>query len=298
METSARYGLKLLEWILPLCLVADNHYHPYFYYDHSTVSYYSDPLPYFILVEDFLLCLSQDLKSAVLYKSSELIQYYRQSISETINQCESLLTCSMDPFDILKQYMDYSTLDGYYTIMAQPCFGKFYSREFIASKVPKELPYYQELVDAADRRFSIIRNLTSNYYTVFTYSGLRDFCETGVFCDMPREYVQPCTTKEKLSLMQALKDGIADGSITGLIVNPSKFQIPEYLTFTISPDKGIHIFTTLMFEEKAYHSNMHILEPIISKAFFDFILSLPASEYVYSKEDTLKILDELIEHCS
>ena len=238
METSARYGLKLLEWILPLCLVADNHYHPYFYYDHSTVSYYSDPLPYFILVEDFLLCLSQDLKSAVLYKSSELIQYYRQSISETINQCESLLTCSMDPFDILKQYMDYSTLDGYYTIMAQPCFGKFYSREFIASKVPKELPYYQELVDAAD------------------------------------------------------------GSITGLIVNPSKFQIPEYLTFTISPDKGIHIFTTLMFEEKAYHSNMHILEPIISKAFFDFILSLPASEYVYSKEDTLKILDELIEHCS
>lgn len=298
METSARYGLKLLEWLLPLCLVADNHYHPYFYYDHSTVSYYSDPLPYFILVSDYLLCLSPDIKTAVIYNNQELIQYYRQSTIDTMEECEPLLTCSTDPFDILKQYIDYSTLDGYYSVMAQPCFGKFYTREFIAKKVPKELPFYQPLVEAADQRFQILRNLKGNYYTVFTYEGLRTFCETGTFCDMPKEFVQKCTKEERLAIIQSLKADIADGSITGLIVNPSRFRIPEYLTFTISPDKGIHIFTTLMFEERAYHSNLHIIEPMISKAFFDFIVSLPASEYVYSKEDTLNILDELIEYCS
>lgn len=297
METSTKYGLRLLEWILPLCLAADNHYRPYFYYEHAAAPSYSDPMPYFILTGGHLLCLAQDMKTAVLYTNPSLISYYRQYTLDMAKQCEPLLTCSKGPFDILEQYVDYSMPDGYYTIMPQPCFGKFYTRDFITSKVPRELPFYETLVDAADTRFQLLRDLNSNYYTLFTYEGLLEFCKNGIFCDMPREYVKACTPAERLSMMQSLREGMADGSITGMIVNPAALQIPEYLTFTISPDKGIHIFTTTAFRKEAYYSNLHIVEPIISRAFFDFIVSLPDSEYVYPKEDTLKIVDDLIEMC-
>lgn len=294
METSARYGLKILEWILPLCLVADNQYEPFFYYDHSAVSYYSDPLPYYILTTNFLLCLSQDMKTAIIHTDPKLMEYYRQYAADTIECCEPFLTYTSDPFNILNQYMDNSTMNGYYTIMIQPCPGKFYTREFIEAKIPKELPFYRELVEATDRRFRMLRELTGNYYTIFTYEGLKDFFDTGIFCDMPKEYVDACTMKERLSLMRQLRDHIADDRIIGLVVNPSTFRIPEYLTFTIEPDKGTHIFTNLMYEGKAYYCNMHIIEPMLSKSFFDFIISLPNSEYVYSKEETLQILDTLL----
>lgn len=294
MESSAKYGLNLLKWILPLCLVANNNYHPYFYYDHSTVSYYSDPLPYYIITRELLLCLSEDLKTAILYTNPEIIQFYRQSALNTLTQCEALLTYSMNPFDILQQYMNASTSDGYYTIMSQPCVGKFYTRELIAAKIPQSLPFYQELVEMTDKRFQILRETTSNYYTIYTYQGIKGLAETGIICDLPRQYVDVFTEKERFSLIRSLRDDIANESIIGPMINPATFQIPEYLTFTIDPQRGTHIFTNLLFEEKAYYCNIHIIEPILSAAFYDFITNLPSSEYVYTKEDTLAMLDILL----
>ena len=42
------------------------------------------------------------------------------------------------------------------------------------------------------------------------------------------------------------------------------------------------------------HCNIHIGESSIGRSFCDFIKSLPNSKFVYPKERTLELLDELI----
>lgn len=59
--------------------------------------------------------------------------------------------------------------------MTQPCTGRYYTKELIEKYVKQEMPYRKELIEMSIERFSVLANLQSNYYTVFTEAGIEQF---------------------------------------------------------------------------------------------------------------------------
>ena len=88
---------------------------------------------------------------------------------------------------------------------------------------------------------------------------------------------------------------MADDSITGRIINDEQLVLPRYLSFCVNAKNRLDIFTLQRSENDKQFYNIHIDEPFLGRKFMDFVLFLPKSEYVLSKEETLNIIDELLE---
>lgn len=293
-DSRAAYGLALLQHILPLCFISHSRYVPYFYFEDKIAAFPSTPLPWYLLSGEYLICLSHDLKTAVLYTEPQILQFYQEHFQRALECCQPFLTYTQDPFKLLEWEMDNHEPDAHYGIMHMPCFGRFFTREFLELKVKKELPYRKPLMDLFMARLELLNSCPA-YYDLFSKQGVLDFLRTGVFCDLPAEYYEPCTLRERLRLVQALRDAIADGSMTCLIANPSRLVIPDYLSFLVTKNKRTHISTTQGTGWDAYACNALVMEQSVNQALCRFITSLPGSWYVLSQEETLAFLDEALQ---
>lgn len=92
-----------------------------------------------------------------------------------------------------------------------------------------------------------------------------------------------------------LRQDIESDKVQGMIANPDLLPIPQYLTFTCDPRYGLHIYAVDEFVGGGYSCNLHITAANLGAAFCDFIRFLPNSKYVYTKEQTLAIIDRYID---
>ena len=168
-------------------------------------------------------------------------------------------------------------------MMSQPCMGRFYTREIIEKYIRPELPYRRQLIEMGVKRFSVLANQNTNYYTVFSKSGIEQFIHDGVIADLPSEQVLPLAPSDRLLLLTQLREDISSDRVNGYMVDSDQFLIPQYLTFTCDPHFGLHVYAINDFVGGSYSCNLHITTANIGKIFCDFIKFLPNSKYVYSK---------------
>lgn len=290
----AQQNIHRIRQLLPTALLSGGQYHAYYCFASEDLHGSLHALPYYVITPNYLITLSEDMSAAYIHCDPALISYYRRQFEKTVEECQSLVSYSADPFEVLSSYMGSTDQDSYYTVMTQPCIGRYYTREFIERYVKKELPYYRELVEMSVQRFSILRQLQSNYYTVFTESGLERFARDGIIADLPSALVLPIEPADRHGLLTALRQDIADGTVCGLIADPDLLAIPQYLTFTCDPCHGVHMYALDEFIGGGYTCNLHITAANLGTAFCDFIRFLLNSKYVYTREQTLAVLDRCI----
>lgn len=287
-------NLRLLRSLLPLSLASAGQYFAYYYFEHSSSPASMDPMPYFIVTPHCLIRLDSQLSAARLEASPQMIQLYEKHFSRLLEECQPLNSYSNDLEHILDSYMRGTDTDSYYTMMTQPCLGRYYTRPRIQRHFRPDVPNREALVDLSDRRFARLRQLEGDYYTIFTEQGLRDLARTGVAADLPSELILPIDRQTRIELLTAFRDDLQQGRIHGCIADMEKLPIPPYLTLTCDPRFGVHLYATQGFIGGAYACNLHIEESGIGQAFSSFIRALPESKYVYSTQRTLEILDELL----
>lgn len=141
-----------------------------------------------------------------------------------------------------------------------------------------------------DQHYSFLRQIESNYYTIFTEEGLQNLIESRTCDDSPKELIPYLDQSDVCDFLKKLYQEIETGTVLGLIARPTQLHLPDYLSIYINPQTGLHIYTTLKFVFGSYCCNIHITEESIRSLFLDFFHSLPESNLVYSKEDTLYLL--------
>ena len=288
-------NLHLLRKILPLSLTSGGNYFAYYYFEDSRLLPDIAPLSYFAITPHFLITTDSRLSVAQIQDTPELIQLYQRRFDQVRSECRTLNSYSSDLGHILESYMKNTNEAGYYTIMIQPCLGRYYTRERIERQFVGYGPKREEMIELIDRRFGMLRSLKDNYYTIFSEDGLRQFAGDGIVVDLPPEFVPPLEIELRLELLKAFRQEIQEGTVTGCIADMEKLPIPPYLTLTCDPRAGLHIYAVQGFIGGAYACNLHIEESSIGDSFCQFIKSLPESRFVYPKEKTLAVLDELIE---
>ena len=78
-ETSpnaAAKNLELLHAVIPLCLASRGHYKPYYFHETPKAASLS-PMGYYIISPHYLILFSEDLSTAQILESEDLISYYR-----------------------------------------------------------------------------------------------------------------------------------------------------------------------------------------------------------------------------
>ncbi len=284
--------IRLLRRVIPLCLASRGAYAPYYFRERpGTLDI--NPLNYYIITPRYLIHLSQDLSTAEVHTQKQLIRLFSDHFQRLLERCDLLTSCNANILDVLRRYTETTSPENSFFLLSQPCFGRYITPPFIQKylrtdgSIPRET-----LFNVGNERFSMLRKVEKNYYTVFTEEGLQSFIDTGVMVEMPPEYVPPLEPADRLWMLSQLRREMEAGTVVGLIVRPSYLRLPDYLELYFDAEGNIHFDTTNRFLYGAYCCDIRISEEFLRRAFFDFFQSLPNSKMVYPREDALRILDE------
>lgn len=291
-ETSpnaAAKNLELLHAVIPLCLASRGHYKPYYFHETPKAASLS-PMGYYIISPHYLILFSEDLSTAQILESEDLISYYRNFFKNLLLQCEPLTQSSSDMAEVLNEYISVAAPDSLHIIMPQPCIGRYISHNIVEKYLNRSQLPLEPYLSLIDQHYSFLRQVESNYYTIFTEEGLQNLIESRTCDDSPKELIPYLDQSDVCDFLKKLYQEIETGTVLGLIARPTQLHLPDYLSIYINPQTGLHIYTTLKFVFGSYCCNIHITEESIRSLFLDFFHSLPESNLVYSKEDTLYLL--------
>ncbi len=287
-------NFQLLQQMIPMALVSFGQYFAYYYFEGAGSSVSVDPFPYFIVTPHYLIRMNQKMSIAQIQGSAGVIGLYQKHFQQVQEECQTLITYTNDLIEVLGDYMNSTTVEEYFTIMLQPCFGRYYTREIIQKYFDAQEPWKTQVVELADQRMGMLRDMKENYYTIFTESGLVQFAQKGIIVDLPSEYTRPLDIPDRLAMLKSFRDDLENGRVIGCIADDGKLSIPPYLTMTCDPRFGVHFYATRGFVRGAYTCNLHIQGANIGKSFCEFIKFLPNSKFVYPKEKTREVLKRLI----
>ena len=159
LEDINLHNLKCFCSIFPICLFSKRHYHPYYYYDNTLTARYTDPYPYFLVTHSCVVCLSEDGGQAMLLRGADQVEGYHRHFQTLLERCHPLIQYTSDPVEILESYDSCTDIDGFYMIMDQPCFGRFYDEATIGQYLRAELPFHDRLEGVARKRFGKLRTV-------------------------------------------------------------------------------------------------------------------------------------------
>lgn len=287
-------NIRLIRKLLPASLLSNSQYFAFYCFVNDEVQASLNPFPHFIITPHFLISMNSDYSIAYINTDSSIIRFYQKQFEQTKSECQPLISYSDNPLDILSTYMDNTDKTGYFTMMSQPCMGRYYTRSMIEKYIRQDLPYRSSLIEMGVQRFSVLAEQNTNYYTIFTEDGISQFVKDGIIADLPSAQVLPLEPADRLLMLKQLRKDISDNLVYGYLADMVQLEIPPYLTFTCDPRFGLHVYAINGFVGGSYTCNLHISAANIGNVFCDFIRFLPNSKYVYSKEQTLEILDKYI----
>lgn len=290
-DTDCTQSIKILQQIIPLCLIARGFYRPYYFYEHPG-ALSLNPLNYYIVTPHYLILMSQDQSTALIQQSKRLVSYFSNHFTRLMDHCDPIVSFAMTLPEILNVSTTMLDQNGSLCVMSQPCFGRYLTPEKIAKYLHGTEALPEEMYSAVVSHFTQVQTIEKNFSSIFSEKGLRRFIETGQITEMPPAFVTPIDPPDRILFLTQLREDIAADRVIGRIARQSVLSIPDYLTLYIDTSGSIWMDTTADFIHGAYYCNIHITERSISRAFLDFFRSLPGSQLVYSKEETLRILDE------
>lgn len=286
-------NLQLLRSVIPLCLASRGSYRPYYFCEAPKTATMS-PMSYYIITQHYLIQISEDLSIAQIRNDRELIEFYSGFFHNLLECCDPLVYCDSNILEVLQEYISNTSPDSLQVMMPQPCPGRYITPDVIRKYMHNDMMPYKEMFALVEHHFSVLRQITGTYQTVFTEKGLLDLIHTCSMVDLPPQYVPPLEPQDIRQMLRYLYEEIDKGTVQGILVRPTSLQLPDYLSIYVHPKTGLHIYTTNAFVYGAYCCNIHIAEESICRIFSDFMRSLAGSHLVYSKEETLELLAQHI----
>ena len=282
-------SVKILKQIIPVCLTARDFYHPYYFYE-KPEALLANPLSHYIITPHYLILISNDLSKALVQSSADLINYYSNHFSNLMNCCEPFVPFANSLPEVLNRARVMVDTNGSFFLMPQPCFGYSTTPEMIAKYFKRE-DFPKEIFDSITEHFSLYRT-SKDFTTIFSEEGLQTFINEGTLLEYPSSFTSNLDLEDRINFMEELRENIASERILGRISRRSVLNIPNYLTVYVDTEGNVWFDTTRDFIHGAFYCNIHITEKSICHALLDFSSSITDSKLLYSKEDTLNILDE------
>ena len=244
-------------------------------------------LPNVILTGEFVILFSYDGKEGIIYRDSEVYDFYSRLYEEMLKECKCVSTncCTIEEY--LNTMMDN---DWLYFVNQNPCFGMGFTREFLDKVILPEVPGREILIE---RSLADIERRTAECEkcrAFFSKKGVLQFLRTGRDNEFPPEFYRPLTEEEGKELIRGICNTEHPPYVSNRLIDDSKFHYES--------DTIIHIMAgRAMIERPDGQTNRKFVileENSISEMLIDFFENLEEMQYVKSEEKTQEYLRGLL----
>ncbi len=288
------YNLKVITNILPFAFYKHGSYTPYYHYGQVEHSLDQEiTMPYYILTSKYLVQLSMKLDKLIFCSDKSVYKLYSDSFDDQKMHCYQLVKHIKNPQELLAIHVEsiQSVEKSVYTLEAQPCFGAFFTPELIEKKILQGLPEREQLVGGANILYGNLYNIQEKHGNYYTKEGLEYFSTHGRITDIPSSCAPPFTKEEIRDLLLLLRSDIESDIFNSRIVDSNKLVVSQNSALTLYDDNRILIVNV---DENEAMSACVIDESSVCCAFFDFFNTIDEVGAVYTKKETLRIIDEVI----
>lgn len=292
-------NLEALFGVLPFCIAPGCAYHPWFYY--STAPLYADastPFAFYLYTNQRLLWFTDNLETAALISNDDLLAAYRERFDQAVKLSKPLIHRAPSAEQMINASASfYASAEPYqtYSLELQPCLGPFLTKEMMERVVNLEEDGTEELAHALYEYYQTTTPRMTKITSICWERGLDLFIDEGRLCAFPPVYARAFDQRDRLELLQRFHQSVMDGKSLLYFVNESRFPFAEVFSLHCQGEKKasfeVHdrvtqLYASILFEEQS-----------LCGALYDFIQSMPDGEWVYSKEESLAILERGVARC-
>ncbi len=286
-------NLKILSNVLPLAFCLGTGYQPYYYY--SVIDEFDNiesVMPYFLFTGRRLITISDDFKTAILYNNNDIFSVFSVKFQNLLIRSTPLIIQLSDCFELSMNYRNAYTNFGEVTNVMEPnpCLGRYYTREIIEKYLRQDLPYRNDIKLILYDFYFNMDKYAPFIRSYFSVDGLNAFVNTGKLAELPVQYADSFSVKDRKNILSALINDIQNKPIIFRALNPSKIRISA-LTSIQTYKKNNILFCAADLNNIV---SCNISEQSVCEAFNDFFDVLPDSDLVYSKEETIRVLESVI----
>ena len=121
----------------------------------------------------------------------------------------------------------------------------------------------------------------------FTEEGIREFAETGICADYPREYTRPLTLKERRLILDRIAQSIENGEGEIGFINEKSLKLTKRLNAFASGGCGLSL---ILYDERLGYRFLLIRENSLCRSFMEYIGSMEENGDVHSREKNIAMI--------
>jgi transcriptional regulator with XRE-family HTH domain len=289
-ELEADQSLLAFKKLAALSLLDNVDYQSRFYYRSSDGHPVDDGVfPYYLLTSDRLITLSKDLTTAVVYRDAGLYQVYDGYFSELLDNSAPFIHGSRDLFEI---YALEDALPTKLVMQPIPCFSRYFTDEMIEKQLNRDFPYFDALLATVIPFYDKFRADNKGMVDVFSLKYLRQFMDDG-YIYLPEEMVHPFAAEERLQLIKQLHADLVASERKCYAINEERLFMNSAVEFS-NEDPTLRLILHYQRGDETIFKHLAINEVNIINAFEEFFNSLPSSDYILSKAETITGIEAII----
>lgn len=290
------YNINVIKKIYPLFVIG-NSYKPYYSYS-STDS--NTLFPYYIITNNYFINISKNFKSSIISTNKKVINTAKSEFNEYLSSTTPLVKEINNVFDYSNYYLTeiskiLSKSLTKYSIEYEPCLTTFITKEMLISVMRTDYEGSSEILNRAITYFSYYKEYGFNDSTIFFLKdGLDNFIKTGRIMEIPDYVYNPLPVEMRKQVLSSLLSFYEKNpTYCSIMINSKKLKVPSTLRYWGSGTSSDY-FMLLSELHNGMRSFFFQNEIGMTAPFSDFVASLKNSEYVFSREETLKYIKQKI----
>lgn len=293
------YYMQVARSVYPIFMLNTNYKAYYSLVGSSTNSL----LPFYVLTSKYIVDISYDLTCGVIVKKKSVVDMVKKLFVERIKTSTPFIRKISTPGEFLQHYgkvMEAAASSGaatYYSLDYEPCMLHFFTSEDLQAfnRSTKDAPVALALVEKMEKILLPAFN-KKNQVAFFTKKGVEAFIETGCIAEIPDGLGLVIKYERRRELLQCVLNAMKNEEKSKYIYrlfNENEFDPPLGLRFLGSGSTTDHLFV-MSNSEDGVRSILSLSNPDIVSSVFDFIESLETSDMVYSREEMIAYMEDVI----
>lgn len=293
------FNINILSHVLPIGFATSIDYNAYFTYVSTPLIYESQiPYPYYIIIGNTLAQFSLDFEHAILITDSEIVAEYRRIFNQNVENAYPLIRYGSDLHDLIEFFPpNIIKRSGFCKLGNQPWLLSMFELNEALESLPSN-EQSKKMVEEISKHAPVSGKKIDAHISFFSKEGLLEFVNNGTLIGFPPEFVRTVPQSLRISALKHLRDECERDGYIIRAMNENTFPMTNNMSIQITQDN--HLGITIMNEDKTSYRAFFMDEPTLLESFADFLEYAANSPFlcaniVYSKEETIKFIDECLE---
>lgn len=245
-----------------------------------------------ILSENFILWFDDELSGGMVTTNQEWVKFFLDSFEESKKSGKSIGRKAHELESLI--YFFEQKSEGS-SIEYMPCMGSGLTKEILDRQIYTDVPNREALIQQVVAYYEEFMQLeNANWHSFFFREGLLEFMETGRIDNIPYMIYEEADFATRCEVLRNIIAVSESGKLTHYMIKDGKLPVLRNLYVEQAKDDTQKMIVDLHFQEGDKERCM-MLDNGFGKQFCEFFEYLKVGGYVYSAEETVAYMKEVLE---